>query len=104
MLRIAKRHHTRNRWCAIRAGNRFKRLFRELSVRQSGALGKGRNYKKDPILSGGAGEKACFRDGASNKMQGLPDKVKRRQTMGNFQAFPVSNQNKAGRSRGNEGQ
>src|SRR5690554_6153653 len=39
---------------------------------------------KTPSLSGGAGEKACFRDGASNrlawKLAEFRDKVKRRQT------------------------
>ena len=73
-----------------------------------GALGKGRNGKKGPSLSGGAGEKARFRDGASNRLAGklaeIREKVKRRQNPGNFWAFPVSKENKACRSRGNEGQ
>jgi len=61
-------------------------------VRQSGALEKGRNGQKASRLSGGAGEKACFRDGASNrlawKLAGFRDKVKRRQTSGEFLGVP----------------
>src|SRR5690606_40611525 len=58
------------------------------------ALGKGRNGQKAPSLSGGAGEKACFRDGASNrlawKLAEIRDKVKRRQTSGVFLGVPIS--------------
>ena len=50
--------------------------------------------KKTSSLSGGAGEKACFRDGASNrlawKLAEICDKVKRRQTSGIFLGVPIS--------------
>src|SRR5690606_33855744 len=57
-----------------------------------GALEKGRNGKKGPSLSGGAGEKARFRDGASNRLAGklaeIREKVKRRQKSGEFLGVP----------------
>src|SRR5690606_41550042 len=63
------------------------------------ALGKGRNGQKAPSLSGGAGEKACSRDGASNrrawKVAEIGDKVKRRQTSGVFVGVPASQYNQA---------
>src|SRR5690606_27248552 len=58
---------------------RFGRHFRGFEKREG-------KVKKTSSLSGGAGEKACFRDGASNrlagKLGGISDKVKWRQTSG----------------------
>src|SRR5690554_1117097 len=69
-------------------------FFRKLSGKQFRGFGKRKERSKAPSLSGGAGEKACFRYGASNrlawKLAGFRDKVKRRQTSGEFLGVPIS--------------
>ena len=69
-------------------------FFRKLSGKQFRGFGKRKERSKAPSLSGGAGEKACFRDGASNrlawKLAEFRDKVKRRQTSGEFLGVPIS--------------